>query len=284
MTALELDDGRFAELGEAAVLGSKNDTRFAAIGSVPVVVKVQGRHGDVQTEARALEYLADVGVRVPQVIGTGTTPDGRPFLVVSREPGSHTETPEGWARFGRDLAALANAPVDDCPFPRVSTASFVADHLERLMLVRPLLTRELADEIGGAIALVGSTERLALTHGDPGTGNYLDSGDDDEPGVLLDWESPSVSPFGLDLGRAAFIALLDLRNSGIPELLAPAVITGYLERLSAAQQMSSSLVRAWVTVAGLQFIHRRHVRPLMAERTAHGAAQVLTRYLAAPDR
>jgi Ser/Thr protein kinase RdoA (MazF antagonist) len=188
--------------------------------------------------------------------------------------------PDGWARFGRDLATLLDVPVAGCPFRRVSIAEFVSDHTERLLAVRPLLAEHLIREIEGAIAAVAESDRLVITHGDPGTGNYLDREDDNSPGILLDWETATVSPFGLDLARAIFISLLDLRHTGISAQLAPALISGYTER--AAFTVSDALLRAWTTIAGLQFIHGRHLHPLRADRTPQIAAQTLSAYLDGP--
>lgn len=281
MGALTLDDGRLVELGERTHGGSKNETRYGRVDDQAVVVKIQRTHGRLDDERRALEYLATAAVRVPRVIGMGATGEGERFLVISREPGSHAETPDGWARFGRDLAAVADISICGCPLPRVPISDFVAEHRGRLDEVRPLLAEALAHEIAAAIATVASERRLVVTHGDPGTGNYLDSGDDDQPGVLIDWETATVAPFGLDLGRAAFIGMLDLRHTGIPEQLSPALIGGYLERSKAAGRMSDGLLNAWTTIAGLQFIHGRHRQLLVPERTPQAAAEVLSAYLAA---
>lgn len=280
MRELALDDGRLVRLGGRATNGSKNETCFGWIGQMPVVVKIQRAHGNPREEEAALRVLAAAGVRVPRVVGSGTTSDSRAFLVISREAGGHPETPAGWARFGRDLAGLLEVPIAACPFRRVEVAEFVTDHRQRLSAVRPLLGSALADEIDHAVEAISSTDSLAVTHGDPGTGNYLDAGDDDRPGVLLDWETASVSPFGLDFGRALFICMLDLRASGIAEQLAPAFIDGYLTRSAVAVPLSESLQRAWTTVAGLQFIHGRHLRPLVPERTPEAAARTLESYLA----
>lgn len=220
-------------------------------------------------------------MRVPRVVASGVTPEGHPFLVISREDGDRTVTPAGWARFGRDLAALLDVPTSGCPFPTVTAPELAADHHERLNLVRPLLSAALAEQIAAAIAQVARTEELAVTHGDPGSGNYLDTGDDVSAGVLLDWETASVSPFGLDLGRAVFIGLMDLGRSGIPDQLAAAFVRGYTARSPRAARLSGTLLRAWVTIAGLQFIHGRHTQPLVPERTPQVAAGVLEDYLAA---
>ncbi|MCL2516746.1 MAG: aminoglycoside phosphotransferase family protein [Microbacteriaceae bacterium] len=281
MDTLALDDGRLVELGDRTPGGSKNETRFGRLGEQPVVVKIQRSHGRVQEERQALEYLISAGVRVPRVVGSGMTSSGEPILVISREGGSFARTPAGWRRFGRDLAALESVDVSDSPFRCVPMREFVDDHRERLAIVRALLDAELADAIADALRRVEGEERLALTHGDPGTGNYLDTGDDAHPGVLLDWETASVSPFGLDLGRAAFIGLLDLGRSGTPEDLAAAVIHGYRERSVPAAGMSTDLLNSWVAVAGLQFIHGRHLHPLVTERTPQVAASVLRARLSA---
>jgi aminoglycoside phosphotransferase (APT) family kinase protein len=225
-----------------------------------------------------LQFLAAQGVRVPQVIGSGDTPEGHQFLVMSREEGVRPITPEGWIRFGRDLAALLDVPISGCPFSYVTTAEFVADHRDRLDLVRPLVTDDLADEIEHAITQIAGVDQLVVTHGDPGSGNYLDNETGD--GILLDWETASVSPFGLDLGRAAFIGLMDLGRSGIPDQLVAALIHGYLVGRSCDAKMGKELLRAWITVGGLQFIHGRHTQPLLPERTPQVAARALEIYLA----
>jgi aminoglycoside phosphotransferase len=273
-----LDDGRCVELGELTCNGSKNETRFGRIGRLRVVVKIQGAHGRLMDEERALRFLAAHGVRVPRVVGAGVTPEGRRFLAISREEGVRPITPAGWVRCGRDLAALLDVPASGCPLPCVTTAEFVADHHQRLDLVRPLMTDDLAGQIAHAVTLISGVDRLVVTHGDPGSGNYLDN--EAGYGVLLDWETASVSPFGVDLGRAAFIGLLDLGRSGIPDQLVAALIHGYSKASPGDTHMSTELLRAWITIGGLQFIHGRQTQPLLPERTPQVAARVLEIYLA----
>ncbi|GAA4179994.1 aminoglycoside phosphotransferase family protein [Gryllotalpicola koreensis] len=277
---LSLEDGRALELGERTKGGTKNETRYGTIGTDPVVVKIQRAHGRLRDEEAALAFLTAAGVRVPRVVAAGTTPTGEPFLVITRESGTRTNTPEGWWRFGRDLACLLDVSTDTCPFPRITATEFTADHRERLDLVRPLLAPSLAAEIDEAIAVISGTDHLVVTHGDPGSGNYLDSGNDDEPGVLLDWETASVSPQGIDLGRAVFIGLMDLGRSGIPDQLTAALVRGYTARAAVAARLDSAHLRAWTTIAGLQFIHGRFTQPLVPERTPKVAARVLETYLA----
>jgi aminoglycoside phosphotransferase (APT) family kinase protein len=275
--AIALDDGRLITLGESTRGGSKNDTRFGQVGHQHVVVKVERTHGRLENEERALWFLAAHRVCVPQVIGSGATREGRRFLVISREEGVCPVTPDGWARFGRDLAALLDVPIAHGPFPRVTSAELVADHYERLHLIRHLLTDDLAGEIADAISQTADSDRLMLTHGDPGSGNYLDRSTGD--GVLLDWETALIAPFGLDLGRAAFIGLMDLWRTGVPEELVAAFVRGYTGRSDPAFRMTEKLLRAWITVGGLQFIHGRHVQPLVPGRTPQVAANVLAGYL-----
>ena len=128
-----------------------------------------------------------------------------------------------------------------------------------------------------AIRRFESRDQLVLTHGDPGSGNYLDHPDG---GVILDWETASISPCGIDAGRAAFIALLDNAHTGIPEQLHTAVVDGYRDGLTAGCALDRETLGAATVVAGLQFIHGRHVQPLRPERTERVAIDVLAAYLA----
>lgn len=79
-------------------------------------------------------------------------------------------------------------------------------------------------------------------------------------GIIIDWQTVSVGAFGLDAGRAAFIALMDLGHSGRPAELWASFIDGYI-------------------VAGLQFIHGRFIQPLRPDRTPEAAAAALTQFL-----
>jgi hypothetical protein len=217
-------------------------------------------------------------LRVARVVASGVTGDGGRFLVVSREEGVPALTTDGWRRCGHDFAGLLDLPIQACPFPRVTTAEFVADHRQRLELVRPLLSNEVGQAISSAIGQVAATARLVVTHGDPGGGNYLDN--PTGRGVLLDWETASVSPLGLDLGRAAFIGLLDLWQTGIPAELSCAFVRGYTSRSALARGLRGDLLHAWIIIGGLQFIHGRYTQPLMSERAPQVAARVLEHYLA----
>ncbi|GAA4154393.1 hypothetical protein GCM10022286_01910 [Gryllotalpicola daejeonensis] len=276
MTTLELAGGTLVTLGHRTAGGSKNETRYGVMADGrEVVVKTQRNHGRLREEAAALTFLGARGVRAPKVIAAATGPDSSEVLVLSREAGERPVTPDGWRRFGRDLATLASVDTAGWPLATVSAAEFAGDHDRRLSVVAHLLDGELRREISAAIERVADVHDLVITHGDPGSGNYLDDG---EQGTLIDWETASLSPFGLDIGRAVFIGLLDLGRTGIRRALVAALIDGYRANLTV--ELDDHVLRAWTIIAGLQFIHGRHVRPLRPDRTPQVAAEVLAAYLA----
>lgn len=279
--SLRLPDGRSVQLGDRTPGGSKNQTRYGTLpGGDQVVVKLQQAHGQLAVEEVALRYARQHGVQVPRVIGSGTAADGTFFLVLSREAGVRTKEPAGWYRLGGDLAALASVPVQACTLPCITPQAFVADHLERLRVVEPLLSATMDQSIRKAIGHFNNQSNLVLTHGDPGSGNYLDN---EDGGVILDWETAVIAPFGLDPGRAAFIALLDNGHTGIPEQLRSAVIRGYRDNLPTGWQLDQAALVAATTIAGLQFIHGRHTQPLRPDRTAQMAIDALDGYLSNPS-
>ena len=279
MTTIELPDGRVIALGEFTQGGSKNETRFGRMpDGTEVVVKVQRNHGRLRNEAAALRFLASHPVRVPRVIASATLADGAEVLVVTRAAGDRTYTPEGWRQSGRDLAALVGLDTAGWPLETIGTAEFCADHRDRLREIEALLARDVAAAITGALETVSTTRGLVIAHGDPGGGNYVLAAEG--TGTLLDWETAVVAPFGLDIGRAAFIGLLDLSGSGLPRQLAAAVVDGYRAGLAPGIEIDDAVLRSWTIVAGLQFIHGRFTRPLLAERTPQAAVEVLERFLA----
>jgi aminoglycoside phosphotransferase (APT) family kinase protein len=275
---LRLDDGRVLALGERTAAGSKNETRYGTLSSGQrVVVKIEGVHGRLTKERIALSCAREHGVSVPSLVGEGTTSEGQLFLVLSHENGGRATTPSGWYRLGRDLAALAGVPIDGCPLPQVSPHEFAQDHRNRLGVLGSILDASVVRRIDAAIGRIGRVRSLTLTHGDPGSGNYLDNG---HCGVILDWENATIAPFGLDVGRAAFIALMDLGHTGVPSDLHAAVVQGYRDGLRGSNDLSEELLDSSIVVAGLQFIHGRFVRPLRMDRTHQAAAAALDSYLA----
>lgn len=168
---------------------------------------------------------------------------------------------EGWQRMGRALAALAKLPWAGSGLRTQDAASFRDAHERRVRdLGAPL--REAMTGVRDWPRL-GSADHaaagpLVLTHGDPGPGNFLHDGC---AGTLLDWEEAGVAPRGLDLGRATFIALLGSGPTGFVardhHARARSVANGYLASLEPGWAPSPPELRWWLTVAGVQFAHRR---------------------------
>ncbi len=227
----------------------------------PVFIKIETDSARLATEAAALKWAATHAIPVPAVIGFGVAKvDGARKVVLMTERvtnGVRPIDPAGWRRMGMALAKLADVPIDGCPLRSSSAAEFADEQRSKLDAVRHLLPGGLASDTEGAIERI-RTPRFTpvFTHGDPGGGNFLctEGGD-----VLLDWESAMVGPFGLDFGRACFIALLDIQGTGQGRLLAQAVRDGYLSSVR-GQNLDDEDQRAWKSVAGLQFICGRWSR------------------------
>ena len=102
---------------------------------------------------------------------------------------------------------------------------------------------------------------LVLTHGDPGPGNFLDNG---RAGILIDWEEAKIASRGLDLARAIFIALLGAGPSGFVardhHARARSVTAGYLATLRDTWRPGPPELRSWLTIAAIEFVHRRWQR------------------------
>lgn len=277
---LALADGRRVDLGDRTSGGSKNQTRFGVLEGLQVVVKTQSNHGRLRNEEAALGFALARRLPCPNVVATGTTADGTFFLILTREPGHRASTPEGWGRMGRDFATLAGTSIGDCALSRTEPHAFAADHLERLEAVSRIIDTKQRDGIATAIEHFRRCRLLSLTHGDPGSGNYLDH---PSGGTILDWETAHIAPFGLDAGRGAFIALLDLGHTGMSQEHHDAFVDGYRSRLADTNaELDTRTLRAATLVAGLQFIHGRHTRPLRSDRTAQMAIDATTEYMARP--
>ncbi|MGH8328041.1 MAG: aminoglycoside phosphotransferase family protein, partial [Steroidobacteraceae bacterium] len=227
-------------------------------GGRSVFVKVETDPGRLATEAAALAWAARHAIAVPAVIGHGVAKvdDVRKVVLITGlvPDGTRPIDPAGWRRMGTALAKLAAVPLDGCPLRFVSNEQFACEHTMKLDAVRHLLPKMLATHIEQAIDRTRNPAFTpAFTHGDPGGGNFLDTA---TGGVLLDWETASVSPFGLDFGRAHFIARLDIQCTGNGGSLARAVRDGYLSDVRGLT-LSGEDPYTWTTVAGLQFIHKR---------------------------
>jgi len=225
-----------------------------------VAAKIELLPGALEPERLALEWLTSQGGPAPRLLAAAALDEsgehaGALCLVTERSAGTAPATIGGWERLGGALARLARVGWEGSGLPVLAHDEFLRLHERRAGELSEALGRDL----GGALPPVPrpyAGSPLALTHGDPGPGNFLDDG---AAGTIIDWEDAMVAPRGLDLGRATFIALL---GSG-PE--------GYVAREQAAR---ATAVRAgflggsdsspagdepawWLTVAGVQFAHWR---------------------------
>jgi aminoglycoside phosphotransferase (APT) family kinase protein len=225
-----------------------------------VTVKVELISGALAIETRALEWLGAHGGSAPRLRFSGRVSSGdeagAACIVCDRVAGKPAATRPAWDRLGRALGRLGRVPWKGSGLAIEDHQSFLSAHETRL------------DDLGGALGsdLRGNLPAvpasyppapLVLTHGDPGPGNFLDDG---TAGTLIDWEDAQVAPRGLDLGRAAFIALLGSGPEGYVAEdhteRARSVVTGLLAEADAWQPRADELAW-WLSVAGVQFAHRR---------------------------
>lgn len=226
-----------------------------------VFIKLEEDPGRLATEAVALTWAAAHAISVPTPLGYGlASVDGSARVVLITERITHGTRPidsAGWSQMGVALARVADVPIGGCPLKRISNSEFADQHLRMLDEVRRLLSDRLRGDLERAIERTRSPAFApVLTHGDPGGGNFLCTA---AGGVLLDWESAAIVPFGLDFGRAYFIALLDIQGTGRGRSLARAVGFSYLSA-AGSHVLSGDDQFTWSTVAGLQFIFRRWSR------------------------
>jgi aminoglycoside phosphotransferase (APT) family kinase protein len=157
---------------------------------------------------------------------------------------------------GRALARLSQVSWEGSALTTLDHGAFLDLHRRRV--------GDLSEALGHALAAAlprvppaYPESPLVLTHGDPGPGNFLDDGAD---GTLIDWEDAVVAPRGLDLGRATFIAHLGAGPEGYaasePAARADAVKAGYLAE-AGDRPLSADERTWWLSVAGVQFAHRR---------------------------
>lgn len=236
-----------------------------------VAVKVERLPGALAPERRALELLgtgngpAPSLVRAAEVIAVEGDDDlaaearGALCLVCERVAGESPRSVAGWGRLGRVLADLVSLPWEGSGLTVHAHAEFLAAHGRRV----DDLGRALGSDLGARLPTVPASyadSPLVLTHGDPGPGNFLDDG---AVGKLIDWEDAGVAPRGLDLGRAAFIALLGGGPQGYvvveEEARSDAVVAGFRAASDDAFPDAEEL-RWWLAVAGVQFAHWRFER------------------------
>lgn len=264
---LVIDAGPTVWLDGEPAQGTRHRILFGLLpdGDEPVVVKVERIPGALERERVALAWLGQTQLSLaPTLIAFGEASLGAErvtCLVTERCRGSSPTTVAGWRRMGGTVARLADIGYPDHSLPVLDADEFVQAHRERISGLGSRL-----DPFIGSIpdwaelsnrTLPASTA-LALTHGDPGPGNYLDTG---SAGLLIDWEEAHVAPLGLDLARLIFIALLGSGPAGYiardHQARATAAAAGYLSAIQHRWLETSNELRWWLSVAGIQFIHRR---------------------------
>lgn len=264
---LAIHGGPIVDIDGRPAQGTRHEIMFGVLadGGEPVVVKVERIRDVLDRERAALAWLGTDGLGVaPMLVAFGDgTLDDDPVrcLVTERCSGSAPATVEGWERMGRALARLTEVGHPDGLLPRLGPDEFVKEHADRV--------RELGAPLGPFLepipdwaALTQRTLRestmVVLTHGDPGPGNYLDTG---STGTLVDWERAQISPIGLDLGRVMFIALLGSGPAGYQakdhQARCRAAAHGYLNAVANHWRPTAEDIRWWLSVAAIQFIHSR---------------------------
>lgn len=252
----DFPDGYAVEALEPAPAGLSHHVLFGleAESRVPVVLKLEQIPGRLAIEHRALRWLHQSDVAVPRVHWFGTArvggiPSVR-CLVTERVGGTPAQSAASWSRMGQALQRLEGVPWGGSGLPVLDGSQFLLSHDER---AAALAVGHSAFSGGEPTPSFGP---LVMTHGDPGDGNYLES---ETKGVLLDWEQAQVAPRGLDLARAVFVALVRAAESGSGDPRnAQAAMAGYLA--DSTWKPTTSEMRWWLEVAGLQVVHSRWLR------------------------
>jgi hypothetical protein len=264
---LAIDGGPIVELDGRPAQGTRHEIMFAVLadGGEPVVVKFERIQGALDRERAALAWLgAEAPGAAPALVAFGDASldgDRVRCLVTERCPGAPPATVEGWERMGGALGRLAEVGHSDHRLPRLEPDEFVEEHAARVRELGARLDR-FVEAIPDWAAL---TQRalptvvvMVLTHGDPGPGNYLDTG---STGTLVDWEQAQIAPIGLDLGRLMFIALLGSGPEGYEakdhHARCRAASRGYLHAVADHWCPTAAEIRWWLSVAAIQFIYDR---------------------------
>lgn len=266
MRRIVVDGGLAIRIEGRPAQGTRHEVLLGALEATgeAVVVKLERVPGALRRERVALSWLTALRGPAPRLRGAGiATVDGERVecLVLQRCEGGPPTTRPGWRRMGAALAGLADLPAEHSGLPVRDEDTFGHEHATRI--------DDLGDRLAPLAASVPDWDRLTcarppapsplvLTHGDPGPGNYLDGG---PGGTLLDWEEACVAPRGLDLARLSLIALLGAGPSGYVgrdhHERARAAMAGYLGALRVPWRPTPDDWRWWITVAGVQLIHRR---------------------------
>lgn len=260
--ALRLDDGTTIIDLSRPRQGTRHRVLFGVeeASGRAVAVKVESLPGALEPERRALEWLGAHDGPSPRLRAAGTVMSGAEVggacLVTDRAAGEAPRAAAGWSRLGGALARLSRLPWEGSGLDALDHGEFLAIHERRVDDLGRVLGEEFRERLPAPPpAYVDSP--LALAHGDPGPGNFLDDGG---VGTLIDWEDAQVAPRGIDLGRAAFIALVGSGPEGYAAedqlQRARAVVAGLLAE-SAGWAPATDELTWWLTVAGVQFAHRR---------------------------
>jgi aminoglycoside phosphotransferase len=259
---LELDDGTTITDLSRPRQGMRHRVLFGVEASSgrEVAAKIELLPGALETERRALAWLGTHGGPSPRLHSAGTLISsedrGAVCLVSDRVAGENPRSVPGWDRLGRALARLSQLPWQGSGLDIRDHQAFLAVHERRV----DDLGRALGSDFRQTLPSVPPSypgSPLIVTHGDPGPGNFLHDG---AGGTLIDWEDAQVAPRGLDLGRAAFIALVGSGPEGYAAedqtARARAVVAGFLAE-SGDWAPDADEMAWWLGVAGVQFAHRR---------------------------
>jgi Ser/Thr protein kinase RdoA (MazF antagonist) len=260
--ALRLADGTTISNLSRPFQGTRHRILFGVEESSgrEVAAKIELIPGALEPERLALEWLTAKSGPSPRLLAAGSLDStgehpGAVCLVIDRVPGEAPTSASGWDRMGRALARLSLVPWRGSALTMLDHGDFLALHERRVDDLGRALERELRATLP-AVPPSYYDSPLVLTHGDPGPGNFLDDGG---AGNVIDWEDALVAPRGLDLGRAIFIALIGSGPEGYvaqePAARATAVATGYLAEADWSPDQAE--LDWWLSVAGVQFAHRR---------------------------
>lgn len=267
--SIYLADGLVIRVDGRPAQGTRHEVLFGVLQRTGerVAVKMERIPGSLEVERRALSWLTAQRGPAPRLITASTVISrGRhaACLVTARADGAAPTTRSSWERMGHSLARLVNIPFCGCDLTVLDPPTFGDRHAQRIrqLGVRLEMLAETVEDWTQLCSptIPGATD-LVITHGDPGPGNYLD---DNEAGTLIDWEAAQIAPLGLDLARATFIALVGAGPAGYlardHHQRARAVAHGYLTQLGKRWLPTPEQLRWWLTVAGIQFVHRRWQR------------------------
>jgi hypothetical protein len=261
--ALHLTDGTTVTALSEPLQGMRHRILFGVEESSgrAVAAKIELIDGALEPERRALEWLTEQDGPAPRLHAAGRLDasgeyPGAVCLVTDRVGGERPTTLDGWNRLGRALARLSLIPWEGSELTAFDHDAFRDLHERRVADLSDALDRDLGASLP-PLPRAYSESPMTVTHGDPGPGNFLDDGAE---GTLIDWEDAVVAPRGLDLGRARFIALLGVGPEGWvarePIARADAVTAGFLAEAEDSPPDEDELAW-WLSVAGVQFAHRR---------------------------